>query len=325
MKCKLFVGFLLVLAAGFLPATLAAQSSVTPTMVPTPPGKLIVVNNGPGDQTDPHVSGDLVSYSNASADGQSFTIRYFNLAAGDAGVPNNGTMDFLADVRGTTIAFMRVSNTESSIFSFDTASGQLVEIAPQAGSSRHAAQIGDQTIAWQDFGVSNGGNQSVIVAYERATASTQTISPMPLALDQGPAISPDGTVVVWSRCATVMTPCPILKATLSNGNWTAQQLVSQVGGNQSHPDTDGTTIAYGANSGAGDQLVWQQVAGGTEQVLNLQGGNGSVPSISGGLIAFSALAAGATQHHLAIYDVATNTLYNVTADLTARRPLSRWR
>jgi hypothetical protein len=47
-----------------LPGRAAAQVSVTPTVNPTPPGQLIVVNNGPGfNHTDPHVDGDLVCYN----------------------------------------------------------------------------------------------------------------------------------------------------------------------------------------------------------------------------------------------------------------------
>src|SRR5260370_11402404 len=79
----------------------AAQNYVTPNVAPTPPGKLIVVNNSPASNSfDPHVSGDLVAYSNS--DGTNFTMRYFNLATGvDAGIPNSGAMDFLADVSGS--------------------------------------------------------------------------------------------------------------------------------------------------------------------------------------------------------------------------------
>lgn len=301
-----------------LPSKAAAQNSVTPTVKPTPPGQLIVVNNGPADQTDPHVSGDLVSYSNS--DVAHFTVRYFNLATGvDTVIPNNGSFDFLADVRGSTIAFTRVTSASSNaIFAFDTSnpSAPPVEVDPIGPVSRQAAQIGDQTIAWQDFASPNAVNSS-IVAYDRQTGAITSLTNDPN-LNQEPAISPDGTVIVWEKCANVAAPCSTWKAVLSNGTWTVQQLVSQVGGVQTHPDTDGTIIACSANSGTGDQLVWQPVSGGTEQVLNLQGGQGSVPSISGGpqnsLIAFAYLPAGAAAHDLAIYDVAANVLYDVTKD-----------
>lgn len=279
-----------------LPSKAAAQNYVTPTVKPTPPGQLIVVNNGPADQTDPHVSGDLVAYSNSDA--THFTIRYFNLATGvDTVIPNNGSFDFLADAGGSTIAFTRVTSASSNaIFAFDTSnpSAPPVEVDPIGPVSRQAAQIGDQTIAWQDFASPSAVNSS-IVAYNRQTGAINSLTNDPN-LNQEPAISPDGTVIVWEKCANVAAPCSTWKAVLASGTWTVQQLVSQVGGAQSHPDTDGTIIAYSSNLGTGDQLIWQPVGGGTEQVLNLQGGQGSLPGISGGpensLIAFAYLPAG---------------------------------
>src|SRR5260370_14583555 len=114
-------------------------------------------------------------------------------------------------------------------------------------------------------------------------------------------MSQEGKGVVWERCANVSSACQTWKATFSNGTWTAQQLVSQVGGNQSHPDTDGTIIAYSANFGSGDQLVWQPVSGGTEQVLSLAGGVGSVPSVSGGLNSFAGLKGTGRRPHLIFF------------------------
>lgn len=306
-----------VAAVLLLPSRAAAQNSVTPTVKSTPPGQLIVVNNGPGDQTDPHVSGDLVSYSNS--DVAHFTVRYFNLATGvDTVIPNNGSFDFLADARSSTIAFTRDTPASSAIFTFDTSnpSALPVEVDPMGPVSRQAAQIGDQTIAWQDF-ISASSVTSDIVAYDRQSGAAIRLTSDGM-LNQTPAISPDGTVIVWEKCANVAAPCSTWKALLSNGTWTVQQLVSQVGGAQTHPDTDGSIIAYSSNLGTVDQLIWQPVSGGTEQVLNLQGGQGSVPSISGGpqnsLIAFAYLPAGSNHHDIALYNTSTNILYNITKD-----------
>jgi len=319
MKCKLFVGLLPVLAAGFLPASLAAQVLVTPTFKPTPTGQLVVVNNGPADQTDPHVSGNLVVYSNSN--GANSTIHYFDLATlTDKTIPSNDTTyyDYLPDVRVTTIVFTHVTPSKAAIFSFDAASGVLTEIAPAAGSSRQQPQIGDQTIAWQDHGFDSSGASSDIVAYDRQSGTTTRLA-NDSALNESPGISPDGTVIVWEKCATVSSPCAIWFATLSNGAWTAQQVSSPaVSEYASHPDTDGTIIAYSADAGSGDQLHWQPMSGGTDQVLNLQGGKGSTPSINGGLIAFSYLAANASNHEIALYDAANNVLYNLTADIGAQ-------
>jgi len=301
-----------------LPNGAAAQNYVTPVVKPTPPGQLIVVNNGPGSHTDPHVHGDLVSYTDQQ-NNTAITVRYFNLTTHtDAMVPPGyGSLDFLSDVRGTTIVFTR-SGSSSPIFAFDIAAGgQPVEIAPQPGSFRSGAQIGDQTIVWQDFATSS--SSSSIVAYDRTTGATTVVSASPPELNQNPGISPDGNTVVWEGdCANVTGPCSIWKAIRSSaGTWNSQQLVSQAGG-QSHPDTDGTIIAYSSappdGIGGTGHLAWQPVAGGTEQVLNLPG-SAIDASVSGRLIAFAYDSTGAGVYQVAVYDTAANVLYNVTGDV----------
>jgi hypothetical protein len=90
-----------------------------------------------------------------------------------------------------------------------------------------------------------------------------------------------------------------------------------VGGRQSEPDTDGNLIVYNAQfvkSGVPvEGVLWQPVAGGPENLLNLSG-RALSPSISGGLIAFAYQAPGAPAGDLMIYNPATNVLYNVTKD-----------
>jgi hypothetical protein len=238
-----------------------------------------------------------VSYTNT--DGINFTIRYFNLTSRvDATVPiaNDGSLDFLSDVRGTTIVFAR-SGSQARIFAFDTAvGGQPIEIAPLAPGAlfpeRFSAAIGDQTIAWQE--VSNapfGGGccAATIVAYDRHTGTTSVVPPTSgPGFNENPTISPDGSVVVWEGCATTtLSSCLIWKAVRSSaGTWTSQQPVSQLQGPLGRRgDTDGTVIAYSANfanpSGVvADRIVWQPVAGGTEQVLDIPGSSID-PSVSG--------------------------------------------
>jgi hypothetical protein len=171
---------LVLLTVLLFPRGVAAQTAVvTPTVVPLPPGQMITVNNAAGaDHFDPHVSGDLVAYSNFN--GTQRTIRYFNLATEvDLGVPNDGTtLDFLSDVRASVIAFTRADANRSAIFTFDTANPGTgpIEVAAQAGSFRQAAQIGDSTIAWQDFGFINNGLDSDIAAYDRASGTVTRLT-----------------------------------------------------------------------------------------------------------------------------------------------------
>jgi len=319
-----FVGITVTFTGGIFPAW--AQNSVTPVPRPTPPGKFIIVNDGPLSSVDPHVSGDLVCYTNYSISNGLFSVHYFNLATQvDSAIPQQQTQDLLCDVRGSTITFTRVFlDGTQAIMQFDASSGgQPSEVAPLAKSLRDESNIGDQTIAWQDADFGPLLSDAKIVAYNRANGSTQVLTPatVPQVEERTPAVSPDGSVVVYLRCATrSSSQCSTWGANLFNGSWTAQQLVSEVQGNQTHPDTDGTIITYSANyltNGiAGDHLVWQPAGGGTEQVLNAPGSL-IFPSVSSGFIAFEVKGPTDGAYQTAIYDTANNVLYNVQADLMA--------
>ncbi|MFL5804182.1 MAG: hypothetical protein ACJ8CR_20850 [Roseiflexaceae bacterium] len=94
-------------------------------------GTLTIVNNGPGDQLDPHISGALVAYTSAIAGNSE--IRYHDLLTGvDASIPNPGGLDILPDVSGTTIVYTHLSASGSAIDAFDTSTaGPPVELDPQ--------------------------------------------------------------------------------------------------------------------------------------------------------------------------------------------------
>ncbi len=145
-----------------------AQTVVTPAPAVTPLKTLTIVNNGGGHQTDPHVSGDLVSYT-SSVNGTT-QVRCFDLATSiDLGIPTTGSsLDFLSEVSGNRIVFTRVDSGKQAIHAFDvTTSGPAVELAPLADSSRRAAAIDANTVAWQELGFGTGGILSAeIVAYD---------------------------------------------------------------------------------------------------------------------------------------------------------------
>jgi len=303
-----------------LPAKAAAQqggggNAVTPTLAPTPLGQLITVNNGPGDHFDPHVSADLVAYSNMDASGCQ-TIHYFNLVTlSDAAVLFNCTVssDFLSDVGGTVIAFTHVDSSHSAISTFDTANpaNAPVELAPQAGSFRQDAQIGDQTVAWQDYGYYNNGLASDIVAYDRASGTVTRLT-SDGHTNQNPGISPDGMVITWADCSS-FSACDIWSATGGGGKWAPHLLTNGTtgGGLCSHPDTDGQIVAYSCNRSGKDNIYWQPVGGGTEQALNFAGSS-ITPAASGGLISFANRSPVATNHNIWVFDTFTANLFQLT-------------
>src|SRR3954462_2225138 len=101
-------------AALFVSAVALAQDNTPPTLV----GSFSVVNNGPGNQTNPHVACDLASYTNDDFQGAS-TIHYWNFTTStDHMVPGN-QVDLLSDVSGNRIAFTEVTLDGDTVALFD--------------------------------------------------------------------------------------------------------------------------------------------------------------------------------------------------------------
>jgi uncharacterized repeat protein (TIGR01451 family) len=327
------VRFLALLVAGVLPDSLLAQNYVTPIVAQTPgvsstgltTGQFTIVNNASGAlYSDPHVSGDLVCYTVLAKN--SFTVHYFNLTASlDTQIPNPDTaqyFDFLCGVRGAVITFTRTTATDSSIMTFDTSvpGAQPVQVSPSSVFAR-VSSIGDATVIWEQLTPGELGWD--IYAYDRTDGTNQQIDPASIAglYNQAPRVSPDGTVAVWTSAPNAGSVAATWKAVLANGVWTPQQLVSEVQGNQTHPDTDGVTITYDSqyllNGLLSNEIVWQPVNSGTEQVLNASATALNFnPSISAGFISFDMEPPGSDGYtDLAVYDIVGNVLYNVTSDL----------
>ncbi|WP_205520332.1 TolB family protein [Pyxidicoccus caerfyrddinensis] len=302
--------------------TLALVSSLLPALSPALAqmearpitGTPKVVNAGPGDQTDPHVSGPLVAYTN-EVRGTS-EIRYHDLTTEqDAAIPNNGAFDFVSDVSGGTVVFTRVGSS-SSIYTFDVVSpgSTPVELAPQQGSSRRAAVIGGRTVAWQDFGFTGNTLQPEIAAFNLDTGVLTRLTQDTLQ-DRTPAVAPDGKTVVWAKCDAQGQACNIWEARWNGDDFTTQALTGAEG-EESQPDTNGEVVVYASTrivDGVSDRdIYWKPVGGGTEQRLALPGLDAN-PSISGSLVAFERKAPEKSDFDIVLYDLKSQTLYVLTS------------
>jgi hypothetical protein len=153
-------------------------------------GTPVTINISDGDQTDPHVSGDIAAYTDIAGS----SIRYFNFATHvDAAIPTTpDVIDILSDVSGSRIAFSRIEIDRNALMVFDTSTATLTEIDPHAGTNRYITAIGGNTVAFIDFGslgvVSPG--QGDVYAYDLSTSTLQAISNDPAAEDN-PNVSPD--------------------------------------------------------------------------------------------------------------------------------------
>jgi hypothetical protein len=283
------------------PATLTAVVHV-PQAAPvfTP----VTINSSPGDQYDPHISGDWVTYTDE------LTIHYYNFATHiDAEIPSGGGgRDLLSDISGSKIVFSRVTiGVGTAVMVFDAATAAPpIEVDPAPGPTRLGAAIGGNTVAYIDFGLEANGE--LVISDLSTFISTRITSDT--AIDGNPSVSPDGNVVVWEHCVSSLTNCDIYQAVRSGGVWSTS-VVSDMLSPEGNPDTNGTLVVYDSQRGTNADIFWRPVAGGAEAQLELAGYEGN-PSIAGNYIAFESRASVIETADIFVYDILNNLLYQIT-------------
>jgi Tol biopolymer transport system component len=302
--------------AGLLAGTLGffgavpARAQSTPTLT----GTSVTINDGLGNSTDPHVSGDWVSYTNNGTG--LLGIDYYNLATAQSGsIDNDGGNDELSGISGTTIVYTHEDTSGNySIDAFDIGSGNPpAALDPQSGSVRLTPAIGGDTVAWVDYTANPA--TPVIMADDLATGTvTQLGNPNVPNLE--PAVSPDGSVITWVECEASGAPCDVWDAILgSDGTWTTNQLTDGASSDvdSEQPHTNGTIVVYSSLRSGIQGIYWQPVGGGAEQEAPFPAGGGtsSDAHVSGDLISFENLSS-AGQSNIFVYSLATQTLYQVT-------------
>jgi len=274
-------------------------------------GSTLTINNGPGDQTEPKVSGDLAVYTDKDFINGS-NIHYFDFLTGtDHVVPRSAPFDSdnLSDVGAGRIVFTRtrVSDLKAAAMFYDVASGALQELdpqAPQVPMDRFVTVIGANTVAYQELEVGNGD----IYAYDLVSGIATNLSHA-FDSDGNPSVSPGGDVVVWERCFG--SNCDILQSLRAGGIWGAPTTVAATSSTEGNPDSDGITVVYDSDrpSATAKDIYLRPVAGGTETQLGLAGAQQN-PTIANGVIAFETHEG--TSWDLSVYVIATNTLFRVT-------------
>lgn len=309
---KFRTSFMLILLAsllGFVGVT-AAHAASTPTG--TLSGTAVTINNGPGDQTDPHISGSLVSYTDSSTG--LYQVRYHNLDTGeDVAIPTNGGQDLLSGISGTTVVYMHSTASGQTIYRYDIGSGTSpVELDPRPGAIRESPAIGNRTVAWVDYTTDPAHPQ--IVAYNLDTGVATTLTSDTTLLNLEPAVGADGSVIVWAKCTGAFSGCNVWEAILSGGTWTQNQLTSDSASELPH--TNGQMVVYDSTRNGEQDIYWQPVGGGTEQHIAFAGLNKNA-RISGNLILFDHFDTTASRPNwdVYIYSLATQTLYRVTNTL----------
>lgn len=318
------------LAAACLAAFVAAQAPSAWAEVAQSPAAIEIagtvepISTGPGNQTDPHISGTLVSYSNTSDDSSVREIRYQDLVTGaDAAIPTDGQLDSRSDVSGTTVVFRRVYTDGTSsarpTLAFDTADpgAGTTLLGSDAEARTSAPSIGASTVAWMQYpGASSAVSE--IVAHTLGGPTTPLTSSG--ASSQDPDTSPDGEIVTWTTCSESGLDCDVFAARKNtDDSWGAATRLSEGGSEEVHSATNGAVVAY-ASDMAGDLDIWWEELDGTGEHRLAMTGDDYGTAVSGSLIVFVHQDAGGYSDLFA-YDMATGSLYQLTDTPTVSETL----
>ena len=264
------------------------------------PGAPLTVASGSGNQTDPHVSGSLVSYTDDASG--AFRIRFRDVAAGTTGeVPAGaGQSDTLSAISGGRIAFVRSDEvTGSNIHVYDVAAGTTTFIGPPtAEGTRSNPSIGGDTVAYEELGE--------VYAYDLATG----ISTL-LGAGSSPTVSEDGNVILRVLGGRIQ------ESVRTQSGWSTRDVTAGAGAGRFA--SDGSITAYIRN---GD-VVWQPVGGGTERSVGLPGAVGKAAwavEIDDGTMMIGL--DGVSQTDIALFDTTTDRLWVVTDTPTASETLT---
>ena len=301
-------------AALALPLAVVAAAGAGPARAssdPTLSGTSITINNGPGDATQPSVSGGYVSYTEDATG--NLVVHYYNLATGaDASIPETteSANDALSGISGPNVVYVHQDSSGQYIDSYNISTGNApVTLDPGTGEFASSPAIGGDTVAWVDF--TSDPSVPQIMVYNTVTQTVTDLSDDTTTANIEPAVSPDGSVVVWAKCNPAGTPCNIWEGILgSDGTWSIGPLTS--GSNDSElPQTDGNIVVYQSVRSGEQNIYWQPVGGGTEQQIPITGTSGN-PHTSGGLISFEYTPSGAATSDIDVYSLATQTVYQLT-------------
>jgi len=264
-------------------------------------GSTVAIDVTGGDQLDPHVSGDLAAYTDATDPAQAI-IRYhdfLNPVSPNAAIPAIAdNVDTLSNVDFNHIAFARYDTVTGirTIVVYDVFAHTLVPI----GS---ATQVGVSALGGDTIALVNGNPGEILVGSVSNPGGPLTNISGSSDDPRTPAVSPGGDVVVWSSC--VGFSCSVMKSIRPGGVWSAPIVVQPAPA--ANPDTDGMVIVFDT----GGDIVYQDLINGSNTQLSLSGVERN-PNVSAGIIAFEGAAAAGQTADLFVYQISTNRLFRVT-------------
>ena len=314
IRSAVVLGLVAVLSGGMPSALAHAPGAPVPL---TSDSRLIA--GGVGNQTDPHVSGSLLTWT--ALDGTNSRVRYVDLADGSGGeIPVAGHRDSLSDASGDLVVFRRVHTDSATraIMLFDVSAPEsgVRELAPEAGTRRAFPAIGGTTVAFMQF-VGASVLQSQVCVADTAVPEAPAVCLTDDGLsNRDPAVSPDGSTVTWAKCQEDGTGCDVYVARKTAGVWGGPLQLTDSTGEDILPATDGSIVTYATNAAGDYDIWWEDVDGTNEHQLVLTDAPGSIetnPNISRGAISFERELPGSTHADLYLHRPATNVLNQLTA------------
>jgi hypothetical protein len=279
----------------------------TPAIAQTVEGVRTAVAVRPGSQTDPHISGTMISYTDS--DGSSSAIHYYDLAmsgGNDTAIDPGAGIDQLAGIDGNRIVYTHIESATRAIHVYDVGTGLVTVIDPQPGSDRRNAAIGGNTVAWVDF----NGTSSEVWVYDLAAATGPVQISFSAAQDTQPSVSPDGSRVAYTSCSGVSTGCDVILYDTASGTST---VLTGGATEDRNPDLSNDRVVYAETDAAGEtDIVWVGLSGGASSGRFDAPDAQLNPSISGDLIAFEGLSADNGSFDIYVLDITNDELYRLT-------------
>ena len=282
------------------------QTSNAPMMI----GTSRPVNNGLGKQSDPHIDGALVSYTDDDLMGTT-TVRYLDLTTNSThAVPGNGA-DSESEVSAGRITFTELTAAGSQVVLFDTATQTRI-VMPGYGFSKPT--IGGVYLFFEDRSsteylhpVDIGG---YLIPNDFYYHQTYDLSP-----DTNPAISPAGNLMLWQQCQTEGVNCTFHGFVLTDPGLPFPDLTIPFCPKPSQYDmTNDYVFAYTSDKDGDTDIYLQKIVGvDPETRLAIPGEQRNV-SISGNLVSFESPVqlGNVLEYDIFVYDINSGKLFQVT-------------
>jgi Tol biopolymer transport system component len=307
MKTRRLIALLViatVASLGAIRTSLAARNNFAPipqvTSIPMLPGTTQPINVTRGDQTNPHVACNVMTYTDDDLEGTSL-IKYLDFATNLELSLLGTNIDRLAETDGQRIAYNVLGPSGDVIFIYDL-TAQTITPIPIANAINPA--IGGDLVAFL-HGTSSTAME--VAVYEQTPRTTTQLTNDGL-LNRNPAVSPDGKVVVWEKCQANGTGCDIYSATQTGpGAFTTRRLTGA--GEDESPDTNGQIITYISDKSGENDIYFQRVDGSNEMHIALPGDQRDV-RISGNLLVFESKTG--IWYDVFLYDLSSARVYQVT-------------